>query len=150
LYDRWVRFCLTTRSQFHARARHGADVFAATYADPERLRGFLSAMSAVSAMPARILSAKFDWNKYKTFMDLGTAQGMVPVTLARDHPHLSGIGFDLPQVQPAFEEFVARHGLAGKLRFQAGDFFKDALPKVDVIVMGHIQHDWDLPGRRRC
>jgi hypothetical protein len=45
-------------------------------------------------------------------------------------------------------EFVARHGMAGKLRFQAGDFFKDALPKVDVIVMGHILHDWDLPGKK--
>jgi hypothetical protein len=149
LYGFWGSLTEALRTGEHQNeARHGVDVFAAAYADPERLRGFLSAMSAISALPARILSAKFDWNKYKTFMDLGTAQGMVPVTLARDHPHLSGIGFDLPQVQPVFEEFVARHGLADKLRFQAGDFFKDVLPKVDVIVMGHILHDWDLPGKK--
>jgi hypothetical protein len=149
LYGFWGSLTEALRTGEHQNeARHGVDVFAAAYADPERLRGFVSAMSAISALPASILSAKLDWNKYKTFMDLGTAQGMVPVTLARDHPHLSGIGFDLPQVQPAFEEFVARHSLAGKLRFQAGDFFKDALPKVDVIVMGHILHDWDLPGKK--
>ena len=149
LYGFWGSLTEALRTGEHQNeARHGVDIFAAAYADPERLRGFLSAMSAISALPASILSAKFGWNKYKTFMDLGTAQGMVPVTLARDHPHLIGIGFDLPQVQPAFEEFVARHGMAGKLRFQAGDFFKDALPKVDVIVMGHILHDWDLPGKK--
>jgi hypothetical protein len=61
---------------------------------------------------------------------------------------LGGIGFDLPPVQPVFEEFVARHGLSEKIRFQAGNFFADALPNVDVIVMGHILHDWDLKQKK--
>ena len=30
------------------------------------------------------------------------------------------------------------------LRFHAGDFFKDPLPKTDVLIMGHILHDWNL------
>src|SRR4029079_18828603 len=34
--------------------------------------------------------------------------------------------------------------LADRLRFQPGDFFKDPLPSVDVITMGHILHDWNL------
>jgi hypothetical protein len=87
LYGFWGSLTEALRTGEHQNeARHGVDVFAATYADPERFRGFLSAMSAISALPAGILSAKFDWNKYKTFMDLGTAQGMVPVTLARALP----------------------------------------------------------------
>jgi len=28
--------------------------------------------------------------------------------------------------------------------FHEGDFFKEPLPKVDVLIMGHILHDWDL------
>jgi hypothetical protein len=29
-----------------------------------------------------------------------------------------------------------------------GDFFKDELPKADVVLMGHILHDWDLPTKK--
>ena len=32
--------------------------------------------------------------------------------------------------------------------FQAGSFFTDKLPKADVLVMGHILHDWDLKQKK--
>lgn len=67
---------------------------------------------------------------------------------SRAHPHLTGGGFDLPQVQPVFDDFIAQNGLSDRLRFYPGDFFEDALPKVDVIVMGHILHDWNLEEKR--
>jgi hypothetical protein len=124
------------------------DLFAALYADPERLRGFLCAMSGVSAGAAKAIAMKFPWGNYKSFIDVGAAQGMVPVTIARAHPHLSGGGFDLPQVRPVFEAFVAANGLSDRLTFQPGDFFADPLPKTDVIVMGHILHDWSLEQKR--
>jgi hypothetical protein len=124
------------------------DLFTALYADPDQLRGFLAAMSGISAGAAHAIAANFPWRDYKTFMDLGSAQGMVPATLARAHPHLAGIGFDLPPVKPVFEEFIAHRGVADRVRFQAGSFFEDPLPKVDVIVMGHILHDWDLAQKK--
>ena len=34
------------------------------------------------------------------------------------------------------------------MTFTPGDFFKDPLPSCDVIMMGHILHDWDLPTKR--
>ena len=42
--------------------------------------------------------------------------------VALAHPHLGGIGFDLPAVKSHFEEFIGRHGLSNRVRFQAGDF----------------------------
>jgi O-methyltransferase domain/Dimerisation domain len=126
----------------------GENVFAAVYADPDRLRGFLTAMSGISAGAAHAIAANFPWSDQKTFMDLGSAQGMVPATLARAHPHLTGIGFDLPVVKPVFEEFIAHRGVTDRVRFQGGNFFEDPLPKVDVIVMGHILHDWDLAQKK--
>ncbi|UPJ47536.1 methyltransferase [Bradyrhizobium sp. 200] len=126
----------------------GEDMFAALYADPDQLRGFLSAMSGISAAAAHAIAGNFPWRDYKTFMDLGSAQGMVPATLARAHPHLTGIGFDLPPVKPVFEDFIAHHGLEDRVRFRAGNFFEDPLPKVDVVVMGHILHDWDLAQKK--
>ena len=39
---------------------------------------------------------------------------------------------------------MASFGLADRLRFYPGDFFVDPLPSADVLVMGHILHDWSL------
>jgi O-methyltransferase domain len=66
------------------------------------------------------------------------------VQIAANNAHLQGIGFDLPEIAPIFEEYAQQNGVAERLRFQPGDFFKDQFPKVDVITMGHILHDWNL------
>lgn len=149
LYGFWGSLTEALRTgELQNEGKHSKDFFAAIYAEPERLRGFLKAMSGISAGAAQAIAAKFDWSKYTTFADVGAAQGMVPVVVARTHPHLKAIGFDLPAVQPIFEEFVAQQGLADRIRFQAGSFFDDPMPNADVIVMGHILHDWDLSEKK--
>jgi O-methyltransferase/methyltransferase family protein len=126
----------------------GEDFFAAIYADPARLKGFLKAMSGLSLGSAIAIANKFPWDRYETFVDVGTAQGGLPVQVALAHEHLSGGGFDLPSVGPIFEEYVVSQGLSDRLRFYPGDFFEDPLPEADVLVMGHILHDWDLEVKR--
>ena len=129
-------------------AKHGGDLFGALYTDPARLEGFLRAMTGLSLPVAQALADVFPWQSVHTVVDIGTAQGCVPVELARRHPHLNGGGFDLPAVGPLFSRYVASHGLADRLRFVPGDFFVDELPRADVLVMGLILHDWDLPTKR--
>lgn len=149
LYSSWGHLSEALKTgRRQSEHQEESDFFAALYADPKRLRGFLSAMSGVSAGAAQAIADKFSWRDYKTFIDVGAAQGMVPVTVARAHSHLSGGGFDLPQVGPIFEEYVAANGLGDRLQFYPGDFFRDELPNADVIVMGHILHDWDLEQKR--
>jgi hypothetical protein len=149
LYGFWGSLTEALRTGESQNESKGEDPFVALYADPARLRGFLAAMSGVSAGAAQAIAAKFPWRDYKTFMDLGAAQGMVPAVIARAHPHLNGIGFDLPAVKPVFEEFIAHRGVDDRVRFEGGSFFEDPLPKVDVIVMGHILHDWDLAQKKK-
>jgi hypothetical protein len=149
LYESWGHLTEALKTgKRQSENKEEGDLFGALYADPERLRGFLAAMSGVSAGAARAIADKFPWKDYNNFIDVGAAQGMVPVTIARAHTHLSGGGFDLPQVGPVFEAFVAANGLTDRLRFHAGDFFADALPQTEVIIMGHILHDWDLDQKR--
>ncbi|MEI9987175.1 MAG: methyltransferase [Aliidongia sp.] len=38
--------------------------------------------------------------------------------------------------------------MSEQVKFQAGSFFEIPLPRADVIVMGHILHDWDLDQKR--
>jgi hypothetical protein len=72
----------------------------------------------------------------------------LPVEIARAHPHLEGVGFDLPQVQPVFDQYVCQHRLQHRLKFSPGNFLSDPLPQADVLVMGRILHNWDLPTKR--
>jgi len=149
LYGSWGYLTEALKTgQNQNEGRETDDVFAALYADPERLRGFLAAMSGVSLSAAQAIAAKFPWANYKSFADIGCAQGMMPVTIARAHPHLSGAGYDLPPVKPIFEEYAAKHGLSERLKFVTGNFFTDPLPKAEVLIMGHILHDWDLDQKR--
>jgi hypothetical protein len=129
-------------------AKQGGNLFAALYADSDRLEAFLRAMGAQSLPVARTLAEVFPWKGVRTVFDIGTAQGCVPVELARVHPHLAGGGFDLPAVEPVFTRYVASHGMSERVRFVPGDFFADALPRADVLIMGMILHDWDLTTKR--
>lgn len=129
-------------------AKHGSDLFDTLYSDPNRLEQFLSAMTGLSLGIAHAIAKKFPWSQYKSFVDVGAAQGGLPVVIAQTHNHLNGIGADLPVVGPIFERYVASHGLQNRLKFAKLDFFKDPFPKADVIVMGHILHDWDLPTKK--
>ena len=41
-----------------------------------------------------------------------------------------------------------RSAWASVSRSRPGSFFTDDLPKADVVLMGHILHDWDLPTKK--
>jgi len=128
--------------------RTGGSLFEAIYSDPEKLRAFMKAMTAISAGVAQALTASFPWERYGTVIDVGGAEGCVPVKVALAHPHIRGGVFELPAVGPFVEEYVGAAGLSERLRFYPGDFFVDDLPRADVLIMGHILHDWSLDERR--
>ncbi|HVW08357.1 MAG TPA: methyltransferase [Bryobacteraceae bacterium] len=150
LYGFWgnLTAALRTGQPQNEASQGGPDVFAQLYADPGRLRGFLHAMTGLSRGANMAIARQFPWSKYKTAADAGAAQGdlISQVTLA--NPHLTGIGFDLPEVAPIFEDYVESLGLSARVRFQPGNFFSDPLPKADVIMMGHILHDWNLDEKK--
>lgn len=126
----------------------GATLFAALATDPARHKQFLSAMSALSRGASQAIAKKFPWADYTSFVDVGAAQGDLAAQVAWQHPHVKGIGFDLPAVAPIFAEHVAKLGVNDRVRFVAGDFFADPLPAADVVVMGHILHDWNLDEKK--
>jgi hypothetical protein len=124
-------------------------LFESLYRDPAKLRLFLKGMTGLSLGAVRVIAQQFPWRDYRTFVDVGGAQGALPVQVALAHAHLSGGNFDLPVVGPVFEEYVASFGLQQRLLFHPGNFFTDPLPAADVVVMGHILHDWTLDQKRQ-
>jgi hypothetical protein len=149
MYDTWGLLTPALRTGKPQGGPSRAGGFTGFYGDPPTAEIFLKGMSGGSRLAGRALAERFPWREYTTFLDIGTAQGCVLVEIARAHPHLTGGGFDLPALASAFTRYVRDHGLTGRLSFHAGDFFHDALPQADVLIMGRVLHDWEAATRRQ-
>ena len=147
-YQTWGKLTDALRTGTAQGGPSGAGGFDAFYDDPAAFERFMHGMSAGIARPARALAAAFPWERYATFADIGTARGCLAAEIAGRHPHLRGIGFDLPRVEPAFMRNIEQRGVARALRFQVGDFFADPLPRADVLVFARVPHNW-TPAERR-
>jgi len=148
LYARWNSLTPALRT---GRAQSGAGVagnYPAFYSDPVTLEAFLKGMTGATLSPAKALAVKFPWGDYQTVIDIGCAQGCLPVQIAQAHSHITGGGFDLPPVKSAFDSYVRQHGLSHRLQFCSGDFFQHPLPGADVLVMGRVLHNWDMAQKK--
>jgi hypothetical protein len=99
------------------------------YHDAALLTEFMRSMTGLSMGAAHAIGEQFPWSRYRTVIDVGAAQGGVPVQLALRYPQLTGGGFDLPVVRAAFEAYVDGPGLTDRLRFYPGDFSPTRCPR---------------------
>lgn len=149
LYHHRGRLTIALRTGERQNEEPGeSDVFAALYADPTRLKSFLRSMTDISRGANLAIAAHSLWANYKSAADCGTAQGDLIVQVALKNPEIVGTGFDLPEVAPAFDEYVEQHNLSSRVSFKLGSFFTDPLPQADAIMMGHILHDWNVDEKR--
>ena len=150
LYPFWGRLIEALQTgEPQNEVRTGGNFFATLYDEPERLSQFLHAMTGLSMGASIEIAKQFPFQDYRTVLDIGCAEGGLLVQLARQHPHLRGIGFDLPAARGPFENYVRSFGLEERLEFFAGDFFQDDLPPADVVTLGHILHDWSLDEKKQ-
>ena len=56
--------------------------------------------------------------------------------------------FDLSPVAPHAQKHVDAAGMQNRIKVMSGDFFKDDLPKADVVTMGNVLHDWNLAQKK--
>jgi hypothetical protein len=119
-------------------------MFEELYSDLPRLEQFMGAMTGLSRINFEAFADKFDFRPFKTVCDVGGATGLLCIEIAKRHPHLRCTSFDLPVVEPIAKKHVEAAGLSGRIATASGDFFKDSLPKADLVTMGMILHDWNL------
>jgi len=125
--------------------KHGMKgIFEELYADPPKLEQFIGAMTGLSRINFEAFAEKFDFSRFQTLCDVGGASGLLCIEAAGKHPHLRCISFDLPQVESIAQRHILAAGLSSRIQTACGDFFKDPLPKADLITMGMILHDWNL------
>src|SRR4051812_42267702 len=125
--------------------KHGEKgIFEELYKEIPKLEQFMGAMTGLSRFNFESFAAKFDFSNCRTLCDVGGATGLLCIEVARKHPHLTCISFDLPPVEPIAQRHIAAARLSDRIGTACGDFFKDPLPKADIITMGMILHDWNL------
>jgi predicted O-methyltransferase YrrM len=137
----------TGRAQ-NEQKHEGRPIFEALYADPARLEQFLQAMAGISAGNFETFADRFDFSRAKTLVDVGGATGQLSILVAKRHPHMTCTSCDLAVVEPVAKKTIAAAGVADRVKTQALDFFKDEIPKADVVTMGMILHDWNLDVKR--
>ena len=150
LYPFWgsLEEALLTGKPQNEIKHSGKSVFEELYATPERLKQFINAMSGISIGNFMALARKFDFSSYSTLCDIGGAAGILSVEVARQHPDISCVSADLPAVEPIAKEYIASKGMSGRVQTENIDFFTEEFPKADIITMGMILHDWDLPTKK--
>src|ERR1700677_597573 len=126
-----------------------AAAFERMMADPEHVKRVLDMMDALTdSLGPELARAPIPWDRYSTVVDIGGGRGNVLARVLDANPGLSGYVFDLPAVEHPFYEHVEKFGLLDRARFVGGDFFVDPLPVADVLIIGHVLHDWSAEERR--
>jgi O-methyltransferase domain/Dimerisation domain len=144
----WGSLTEALRTGSSQNGERGRGDYSSYYADPSVLENVVKGMTASTQQVAKSLAEQFPWRDYKTMIDVGTAQGCLPVRIAGKHTHITAGGFDLPPTKTWFDRYVAEQGLTDRVRFHPGDFFRDPIPNADVIVMGRVLHNWDIATKK--
>lgn len=139
---------LKTGSPQNEIKHNGKPMFEELYSDGARLGEFLDAMTGFQAANFEALAEKFDFSRYQSVSDVGGALALLSRTLGARHGHLTFSSFDLPEVAPHAQRHIDGAGMADRIKVVSGDFFKDDLPRADVVTMGNVLHDWNLEKKK--
>ncbi|MEK6482040.1 methyltransferase [Catalinimonas sp. 4WD22] len=140
-WDHFEEGLLTGQSPVNFQNEHY--FFEEIQQDPVRLKGFVNAMNGMQMGNFEAFASKFDFSGYTTLTDAGGCGGLLCLTVARQHPHMHCISFDLPALQPIARFSIQEAGLEERVNAVSGDFFVDPLPEAEVVVMCNILHKWD-------
>jgi hypothetical protein len=127
---------------------HGKPIFEELYASETKLGEFLAAMTGFQAANFGELAKKFDFSRYQTVSDIGGALALLSRIVGERHKHLTFTTFDLPPVAPHAQKHVDAAGMGDRITVVSGDFFKDDLPKADVLTLGNILHGLNLENKK--
>ncbi|GAA3582915.1 methyltransferase [Amycolatopsis ultiminotia] len=139
LYPAWGRLSEALRT---GQQQSGSE-FLTMVQSPQVLRQFVGMMDALTQQLAPKLAEAIDWSRYASVLDVGGCRGNLVGQLVKAHPQLHGKVLDLPAMQQVFTEHMESMGLGAAVSFHPGSFFEVPLPEADVVILGHVLHDWD-------
>ena len=127
----------------------GPGLFETLYADPARLQQFLAAMTGISHGANLAIARAGSLEELQDLRRRRHGAGRpgradCPGQPAPARARASTCRRSRRSSRRTWRRSASRTGC----RSSPGSFFTDDLPKADVVLMGHILHDWDLPTKR--
>jgi hypothetical protein len=104
----------------------------------EVARRFDEGMSSKALGQIASLMPVYDFSDFRSIADVGGGRGQFIKAILAAYPNVTGVLFDLPQVIDSLPE-----PSDGRLKLQAGDFFKDDVSPCDAFLLMNVLHDWN-------
>ena len=102
----------------------------------EEARKYHEATYSIGLGSGRRFVRQVDLARRRRILDLGVGSGCYCIAACQAHAQLHAVVFDLPPVVEVAREFIASHGLSGRISAVGGDFTADPLPAgADVVIM---------------
>ncbi|MET9079977.1 methyltransferase [Streptomyces sp. NPDC004232] len=147
LYPAWQNLAEALTSGKPQAPGAGPEAFRAMLSEPRQREQYVKMMDSASGLVVGHLADAFDWGAHRHVADIGGCSGNLVGHLLRRHTSLQATVFDLPELAGSFAEHSAALGVADRVGFRAGDFFTDPLPEADVVILGHVLHNWSADER---
>ena len=104
---------------------------------------FYGFMQAISDMASKELATSDVWSDVNVLLDVGGGNGANAIAIAKHHPHIKVIIYDLPATCEKAKERIEREGLRDRISVFPGNFFKDEFPSgIDGVLFAHIMTIW--------
>jgi hypothetical protein len=140
----WADVLETVRTGKNAFSRvHGQDVWAWLAAHPEEERVFADAMVALTREDAPAVARAYPFGRHRRVCDVAGGRGTLLAEVLGQHPALTGVLFDAPQVVARAEALLQARGLSGRVERVGGDLFGGVPAGCDAYLLKDVLHDWD-------
>ncbi|MFI0818765.1 methyltransferase [Streptomyces sp. NPDC021098] len=110
---------------------------------PDRGAAFDRMMIAVHGDEPEAVARAYDFSWAEHVTDVGGGVGTLLLSVLREHPHLSGVLFDLPEGTEHARGYIEASGMADRCGTDSGSFFDAVPPGSDAYLLSHILHNCD-------
>lgn len=110
---------------------------------PEIQDEFFAAHGRTAPRVAMQALAEVDMSDARTIVDVGGGDGGLLENVLKDHGHLKGVLFDLPEMLPLAHARFGEAGLSDRVEVVGGSFFETIPPGGDIYVIAHCLHNWN-------
>lgn len=125
-YDSWKELATQIRGSGQPAPEKP---YLAMMANPEEARKFTVAGYNASLSLAHRFAKRFDFSKYKKWLDFAGGSGCYSIAACERFPNLKSVILDQANVIPVTREFIAKHKLEERIEARQGNFLEPNYPQ---------------------